>query len=125
MKNRILAMPAAAPATAPKPRIPAMMAITRKTTVQYNILPPLHMLPPGNNSSLFILSTSGKECNSKSQETGSKMVVARSDPDGATRHSPQSSNQDGDPANVRESGTLVLEEFFLRRCCGYLEIGNL
>jgi hypothetical protein len=36
-KNKNLAMPAAAPATPPKPRSAATKAITRKTAAQYNI----------------------------------------------------------------------------------------
>ena len=38
MKNKILAIPAAPAATPPNPKIAAMMATTRKITVQRNII---------------------------------------------------------------------------------------
>jgi hypothetical protein len=37
IKNKILAIPAAPAATPPKPKIAAMIAITKKITVQRNI----------------------------------------------------------------------------------------
>src|SRR5690625_2102492 len=46
MKNRIFAMPVAAPAMPPNPSTPATIAITKNTTAQYSIAPLLSVGMP-------------------------------------------------------------------------------